>query len=86
MYQCGFTKMPSQKSSVLFKLQSRRYGDLFKDAWKAFTDHEHTSLLPYAGQRVCISDATFAFLPRMMLGLFYNTPVVRLCHVFVEKC
>jgi len=62
---------------MLFLWQSHRYGDLFQDVWKVFTDHEHTSLLPYAGQRVCISDATFAFLPRMMLGLFYSTPVVR---------
>uniref|UniRef100_H2ZP74 EGF domain-specific O-linked N-acetylglucosamine transferase n=1 Tax=Ciona savignyi TaxID=51511 RepID=H2ZP74_CIOSA len=58
---------------------SYRYGEMFHDAWDAFTSHNHISLREYSDKRVCFNDATFAFLPRMILGLFYNTPVELNC-------
>nr|CAB3242749.1 glycosyltransferase aer61 precursor [Phallusia mammillata] len=58
---------------------SPRYGDLFPSSWKVFTNSDHKSLADFTGKRLCIADATFAFLPRMMLGLFYSTPVEADC-------
>jgi protein O-GlcNAc transferase len=33
-----------------------------------------------AGKKVCLKEVMFPLLPRMMFGLFYNTPVVSGCH------
>ncbi|CAK8675539.1 unnamed protein product [Clavelina lepadiformis] len=56
-----------------------RYGELFGSSWKAFTDYDHVSMREYQGKRLCIPDATFAFLPRMAFGLFYSTPLEERC-------
>ncbi|XP_078488605.1 glycosyltransferase aer61 [Ciona intestinalis] len=54
---------------------SYRYGEVFRESWDAFTNRDHVSLREYMGKRICITDAMFSFLPRTILGLFYNTPV-----------
>lgn len=56
-----------------------RFRDPFMDAWKVFTDHPVLSLHDFADKRVCIPDATFAFLPRMLHGLYYSTYLNQEC-------
>nr|XP_039263977.1 EGF domain-specific O-linked N-acetylglucosamine transferase-like [Styela clava] len=56
-----------------------RFRDPFMDAWKAFTDSSVLSLHDFAYKRVCIPDATFAFLPRMIHGLYYSTYLEQGC-------
>lgn len=58
--------------------QHSRFGDPFLDAWRAFTSNDILSLSHLVGKKVCIPDATFAFLPRMAYGLFYSTYLVRM--------
>ncbi|XP_075854956.1 EGF domain-specific O-linked N-acetylglucosamine transferase isoform X2 [Microcebus murinus] len=64
---------------VMWDTSSYGYGDLFSEAWKAFTDHDVIHLKTYDSQRVCFREAVFSLLPRMRYGLFYNTPLISGC-------
>eukprot|EP00095_Tigriopus_kingsejongensis_P009102 snap_masked-scaffold295_size218279-processed-gene-1.20 protein:Tk09102 transcript:snap_masked-scaffold295_size218279-processed-gene-1.20-mRNA-1 annotation:"uncharacterized glycosyltransferase aer61-like" len=55
------------------------YHSAFGDTFRAFTRHPLLSLQSYAGQRVCFRDIVLPTLPRMIFGLFYNTPLVQGC-------
>ena len=41
----------------------------------AFTDNPLQNLNTYAGKRVCFKEVMFPLLPRMLWGLYYNTPL-----------
>ena len=51
------------------------YRSSLSDLFEAFTIHPILNLNSYAGSRVCFSNAVFPLLPRMIYGLFYNTPL-----------
>ena len=53
------------------------YRSAFADAFQAFTQHPIQNLNHYAGKRVCFKNAVFPLLPRMLYGLYYNTPLSR---------
>nr|XP_029541827.1 EGF domain-specific O-linked N-acetylglucosamine transferase-like [Oncorhynchus nerka] len=57
-----------------------RYGDLFSETWKAFSDYDIIHLKTFDTKRVCFKDVVFTLLPRMRYGLFYNTPMISDCH------
>ncbi|XP_046844363.1 EGF domain-specific O-linked N-acetylglucosamine transferase-like isoform X2 [Xenia sp. Carnegie-2017] len=65
---------------VLWEENKRRSLGNFGVTWKAFTDNEVLYLGDaFRNKKVCFKDAIFALLPRMVFGLFYNTPLVPGC-------
>lgn len=75
-----------QRTEVLYLLcqvilwQSIAYRSNFKPAWRPFTKHPVLTLSELAGRRVCFrGGVVFPLLPRMIFGLYYNTPVVPGC-------
>lgn len=52
------------------------YRSLFRDMWTAFTRHPVRTLDSFAGKTVCFRNLVLPLLPRMIFGLYYNTPLV----------
>ena len=61
-------------------LENIPYNSAFAPTWKAFTDKPLLDLSTLAGKKLLVKDAMFPLLPRMLFGLFYNTPVVEECY------
>ncbi|XP_031763839.2 EGF domain-specific O-linked N-acetylglucosamine transferase [Galleria mellonella] len=55
------------------------YDSAFKDAFKAFTNNPIWDLKMFRGQVVCFKNVLFPLLPRMIFGLYYNTPLIYGC-------
>lgn len=55
------------------------YRSAFEDTWKAFTDHPIWDLKTFRGETVCFKNVVFPLLPRMIFGLYYNTPIIYGC-------
>ncbi|XP_045470225.1 EGF domain-specific O-linked N-acetylglucosamine transferase isoform X2 [Harmonia axyridis] len=55
------------------------YRSSFQDTWKAFTDHPILDLKDFKGKKVCFKNVVFPLLPRMIFGLYYNTPIIYGC-------
>ncbi|XP_030755069.1 EGF domain-specific O-linked N-acetylglucosamine transferase [Sitophilus oryzae] len=55
------------------------YRSLFEDSWKAFTEHPLWDLKTFRGETVCFKNVIFPLLPRMIFGLYYNTPLIYGC-------
>eukprot|EP00112_Aurelia_sp_Birch-Aquarium-sp1_P024077 Seg745.5 transcript_id=Seg745.5/GoldUCD/mRNA.D3Y31 product="EGF domain-specific O-linked N-acetylglucosamine transferase" protein_id=Seg745.5/GoldUCD/D3Y31 len=64
---------------VMWDTSNMGYRDFFEDTWKAFTDYPIIRLDSYDKQKVCVRDAVFPLLARMIRGLYYNMPVVPGC-------
>ncbi|RZC43143.1 EGF domain-specific O-linked N-acetylglucosamine transferase, partial [Asbolus verrucosus] len=70
--------------------ESYTYRSAFQDAWEAFTDHPIWDLKTFRGDTVCFKNVVFPLLPRMIFGLYYNTPIIYGCegsglfHAFSE--
>ncbi|XP_071745170.1 LOW QUALITY PROTEIN: EGF domain-specific O-linked N-acetylglucosamine transferase [Lepeophtheirus salmonis] len=47
--------------------------------WQAFTKYPLWNLNTFGGKKVCFKNAIFPLLPRMVYGLFYNTPITDGC-------
>lgn len=66
------------------------YYSNFGITWSAFTQNPLMNLRTFQGKRVCFRELIFPLLPRMIFGLYYNTPVVWGCqesglfHAFSE--
>uniref|UniRef100_H2ZP93 EGF domain-specific O-linked N-acetylglucosamine transferase n=1 Tax=Ciona savignyi TaxID=51511 RepID=H2ZP93_CIOSA len=58
---------------------TRKYIDYFDTSWQVFSKHEVVGIQDWFGKRVCVRSAMFSLLPRMVLGLFYNTPLQNHC-------
>lgn len=54
------------------------YRSAFQDAFEAFTRNPLWDLKTFRGETVCFKNLVFPLLPRMIFGLYYNTPLVRL--------
>lgn len=52
------------------------YHSNFGEMWKAFTDHSILTLKNFVGKTLCFKNVIFPLLPRMIFGLYYNTPLV----------
>ena len=50
------------------------YRSAFASAFEAFTSKPIWNLDTLAGKQVCFKDVVFPLLPRMIYGLYYNTP------------
>ncbi|KAJ8973594.1 hypothetical protein NQ317_010031 [Molorchus minor] len=55
------------------------YHSAFHDTWEAFTDHPIWDLKTFRGKTVCFKNVVFPLLPRMIFGLYYNTPIIYGC-------
>lgn len=52
------------------------YDSPFRDTFKAFTQRPIWTLSEVQGKRICFRNVVLPLLPRMIFGLFYNTPIV----------
>lgn len=52
------------------------YQSSFGAVWEAFTSHPIWDLKTFRGETVCFKNLVFPLLPRMIFGLYYNTPLV----------
>ncbi|MCL4124054.1 UNVERIFIED_CONTAM: hypothetical protein GTU68_032939, partial [Idotea baltica] len=59
--------------------ESYPYASNFGVAWKAFTKNPLWNLDKVAGKRVCFKNLLLPLLPRIIFGLYYNTPVIWGC-------
>ncbi|XP_030555048.1 EGF domain-specific O-linked N-acetylglucosamine transferase [Drosophila novamexicana] len=55
------------------------YDSPFRDTFKAFTQRPIWTLSDVQGKRVCFRNVVLPLLPRMIFGLFYNTPIIQGC-------
>ncbi|XP_046991623.1 EGF domain-specific O-linked N-acetylglucosamine transferase isoform X1 [Schistocerca americana] len=59
--------------------ESFTYQSSFKSVWEAFTSNPLWDLKTFRGEKVCFRNVVFPLLPRMIFGLFYNTPIIWGC-------
>lgn len=59
--------------------ESYTYYSPFAETFKAFTEHPIADLKTFAGKVVCFKNLVLPLLPRMIFGLYYNTPIVSGC-------
>lgn len=62
--------------------ESYSYRSTFQDAFKAFTKNPLWDLKTFKGETVCFKNVVFPLLPRMIFGLYYNTPLVSITTLF----
>ncbi|XP_062141503.1 EGF domain-specific O-linked N-acetylglucosamine transferase [Drosophila sulfurigaster albostrigata] len=55
------------------------YDSPFRDTFKAFSQRPVWTLSDVQGKRVCFRNVVLPLLPRMIFGLFYNTPIIQGC-------
>lgn len=56
--------------------ESFAYESVFSETFKVFTIHPVWNLNTFKGQIVCFNNIVLPLLPRMIFGLYYNTPLV----------
>ena len=66
-------------SRQVLLLENIPYSSSFHKTWSAFTSLPLMNLNTVAGKKVCLKEAMFPLLPRMLYGMFYNTPLVSDC-------
>ncbi|CAO1415149.1 unnamed protein product [Diamesa hyperborea] len=59
--------------------ESYQYASPFGDTFKAFTENPLMDLNTFKGKVVCFKNLVLPLLPRMIFGLFYNTPIINGC-------
>ncbi|XP_053662997.1 EGF domain-specific O-linked N-acetylglucosamine transferase [Anopheles marshallii] len=70
--------------------ESFTYLSPFAETFKVFTKNPIADLKTYAGKVVCFRNVVLPLLPRMIFGLYYNTPIIYGCensglfHAFSE--
>lgn len=59
--------------------ESFTYESPFEETFKAFTSNPILDLKHFKGKVVCFKHLVLPFLPRMIFGLYYNTPIIAGC-------
>ncbi|KAK2582236.1 hypothetical protein KPH14_004582 [Odynerus spinipes] len=59
--------------------ESYSYRSAFQDTFEAFTSNPLWDLKTFRGETVCFRNLVFPLLPRMIFGLYYNTPIIYGC-------
>ncbi|KAJ0181813.1 hypothetical protein K1T71_002535 [Dendrolimus kikuchii] len=67
------------KDNHILVWETFTYDSAFKDTFKAFTDNPIWDLKTFRGKVVCFKNVVFPLLPRMIFGLYYNTPLIYGC-------
>lgn len=70
------------KDNHILIWETYTYDSAFKDTWKAFTSNPIWDLKTFRGEIVCFKNVVFPLLPRMIFGLYYNTPIVGFLNLF----
>lgn len=56
--------------------ETYNYESPFAATFKAFTNNPLLDLRTFKGETVCFKNLVLPLLPRMIFGLYYNTPIV----------
>lgn len=72
------SQMYSKDVNILI-WENLRYDSNFRIAFKAFTDNPLLDLTSFEGKKVCFKNVILPLLPRMIFGLYYNTPLFSSC-------
>ena len=75
----GTTKEMFSRDINVLIWETYSYHSNFGITWSAFTKNPLWNLRTFQGKRVCFREVVFPLLPRMIFGLYYNTPVVWGC-------
>ncbi|XP_063993878.1 EGF domain-specific O-linked N-acetylglucosamine transferase isoform X2 [Diachasmimorpha longicaudata] len=67
------------KDNHIMIWESYSYRSAFQDAFEAFTINPLWDLKTFRGETVCFKNIVFPLLPRMIFGLYYNTPLIYGC-------
>ena len=67
----------SQDVNILI-WETYKYDSPFAETFKAFTINPIWNLKTFQGKIVCFKNLVLPLLPRMIFGLYYNTPIVSL--------
>ncbi|KOC65578.1 EGF domain-specific O-linked N-acetylglucosamine transferase [Habropoda laboriosa] len=59
--------------------ESYSYRSAFQETFEAFTRNPLWDLKTFRGETVCFKNLVFPLLPRMIFGLYYNTPLIYGC-------
>ncbi|XP_020711618.2 EGF domain-specific O-linked N-acetylglucosamine transferase isoform X2 [Athalia rosae] len=59
--------------------ESYSYQSAFQDTFEAFTSNPLWDLKTFRGDTVCFKNIIYPMLPRMIFGLYYNTPLIYGC-------
>lgn len=65
--------------------ESYTYNSAFSKTFEAFTENPLLDLNTYKGKVVCFKNLVLPLLPRMIYGLYYNTPIVSEVQIFEKK-
>lgn len=71
----GNARMYDRDINILI-WETHTYRSAFGETFKAFTSNPLMDLTTFQGKRVCFRNLMFPLLPRMIFGLYYNTPIV----------
>ncbi|EEB11866.1 glycosyltransferase, putative [Pediculus humanus corporis] len=55
------------------------YHSNFDEMWRVFSNNPILTLRNFIGKTVCFKNVVFPLLPRMIFGLYYNTPLISGC-------
>lgn len=62
--------------NFVFLWETYSYLTPFSGAFKAFTKNPIFTIKSWTGKTVCFKNLMLPLLPRMIFGLYYNTPIV----------
>lgn len=62
--------------NFIFLWETYNYVTPFSVAFKAFTKNPIFTIKAWTGKNVCFKNLMLPLLPRMIFGLYYNTPIV----------
>jgi len=72
------SSMYSDEINILI-WENQRYDSNFGVTFQAFTNNPLWDLTTYEGKKVCFKNVVLPLLPRMIYGLYYNTPLFSNC-------
>ena len=75
-----FTKDVFERDVNILIWENQLYQSNFGDAFRAFTANPLLDLNSFGRSRVCFKDIVFTLPPRMVFGLYYNTPLSKECN------
>lgn len=62
--------------NYIFLWETYNYVTPFSLAFKAFTQNPIFTIKAWTGKNICFKNLMLPLLPRMIFGLYYNTPIV----------
>lgn len=64
---------------IMSSISLSSYRSAFQDTFEAFTRNPLWDLKTFRGKTVCFKNLVLPLLPRMIFGLYYNTPLIYGC-------